>query len=164
MGKVISVFQNGYPGTVSRQKDDVIKSFKNASEEDIPFGVPVFLKANDDGVEMFGENTVDTRFVGFSVRIADKTPNTYSNSSFTTEPAVYNVGDPVDVLVRGSMIVAIEGTARVGAPVYLNADTGKLITTPGAQDIAIRLTNVTVSRPKDATGNAEIVITKRNLV
>ena len=165
MGKVIASFQNGYRGTVSRQKDDVIKSFKNAGGVDIPFGVPVFLKVNDDGVEMFGEDSVDTRFVGFSVRIADKTPDTLPTSQFADPPeAKYTPNDPVDVLVRGSMIVPIEGTAKVGAPVYLNADGGALITTPGAQDVAIRLTNVTVSRPKDASGMAEIVITKRNLV
>ena len=43
MGKVQAVFGNGSPGAISRSVDDIVISVKNAGEEEIPFGTPVFL-------------------------------------------------------------------------------------------------------------------------
>jgi len=52
-------------------------SIRNASDKDIAFGAPVFL--GDDGAEPFSTaNPQDfTTFLGFAVRVADKTPDTY---------------------------------------------------------------------------------------
>ncbi len=47
MGKILSKFDHGWPGTISRAVDDVVVSLKNAGNADIPFGAPVFL--TDDG-------------------------------------------------------------------------------------------------------------------
>ena len=165
MGKVISVFQNGYPGTVSRQKDDVIKSFKNSGGADIPFGVPVYLNQTGGGVEQLSNTTVTTNFVGFTVRVADKTPETYPAGQFTAQqPASYKINDPVDVLVRGSMIVEIDGNCRIGTPVYVRRSDNKLVCVQGESNTTVELPGVFISRVKDAEGMAEIVISKRNLI
>ena len=165
MGKVISVFQNGYPGTVSRQKDDVIKSFKNSGGVEIPFGVPVYLNQTGGGVEQLSNTTVTTNFVGFTVRVADKTPETYPAGQFTSQqPASYKDKDPVDVLVRGSMIVEIDGNCRIGTPVYVRRSDNKLVCVQGESNTTVELPGVFISRVKDAEGMAEIVISKRNLI
>ena len=158
MGKVISKFLNGYVGQVSRQKDDVIKSFRNTKGLTIPFGIPVFLDLSG-GVEEHDENSMDNNFVGFTVRIPDKTPDSYGSNV-----AGYVEGDPVDVLVRGSIIVTMEGNTRTGAQVYLRYADNALVTNPGDQDTTLKLPGVFVSRAKDADGHAEIVISKRNMV
>ena len=164
MGKVIGNFLNGYPGTVSRQKDDVIKSFRNTKGLEIPFGVPVFLDLSG-GVEVHDENSMDNNFVGFTVRIPDKTPNVHPVDQFSPAPeASYLKGDPVDVLVRGSIIAQMEGSTRAGAQVYLRYADNALVTNPGDQDTTLKLPGVFVSKAKDGNGFAEIVITKRNLV
>jgi hypothetical protein len=165
MGKVIGVFQNGYPGTVSRQKDDVIKSFKNSGGAEIPFGVPVYLNQTSGGVEQLSNTTVTTNFVGFTVRIPDKTPNTHPTSQFAANPeATYLPGDPVDVLVRGSMTVAIDGNCRLGTQVYVRRSDNKLVCVQGESNTTVELPGVYISRVKDASGYAEIVISKRNLI
>ena len=79
MGKVLSTFDKGWPGAISRSIDDVVVSLKNVDETPIPFGAPVFLTDNGDGVVNFIPNGSQTfeRFVGFAVRAASKTPDTY---------------------------------------------------------------------------------------
>ena len=93
-------------GAISRSVDDIVISMKNNSTEPIPFGVPVFLSSGGDGVEPFANTesggtpqTFDT-FVGFSVRSAAKTPDTYPTgqewSSIAGEQAgAWNPGDMV---------------------------------------------------------------------
>ena len=63
MGKVITEFDLGWPGAISRSVDDIVISMKNNSTEPIPFGVPVFLSSDGSGVEPFA-NT-DSGFVFF---------------------------------------------------------------------------------------------------
>ena len=77
MGKVQNLFSNGSAGAVSRSVDDIVIAVRNASETDIPFGAPVFMAA--DGAVPFDLSTPQdfAAFLGFAVRVADKTPDTY---------------------------------------------------------------------------------------
>ena len=43
MGKVLSTFENGWPGAPSRSVDEVITTMKNNTSAEIPFGAAVFL-------------------------------------------------------------------------------------------------------------------------
>ena len=43
MGKVLSNFTNGWPGTPSRSVDEIIMSMRNGSDGEIPFGSAVFF-------------------------------------------------------------------------------------------------------------------------
>ena len=53
MGKVLSEFRRGWPGAVTRSKDDVVVSLKNADMNPIAFGAPVFLDAAAGGAVNF---------------------------------------------------------------------------------------------------------------
>ena len=61
MGKVLSEFLHGWPGAVTRSKDDVIVSLKNADSNPISFGAPVFLDAASGGAVNFipGQTTAE---------------------------------------------------------------------------------------------------------
>ena len=76
MGKVQEHFSNGWPGAISRSLDDVVISVRNVSDGDIPFGAPVFL-VNQGAVpfDITDPQEFET-FLGFAVRVADKTPDT----------------------------------------------------------------------------------------
>ena len=50
MGKVLSTFDIGWPGAISRSVDDIVISKKNGGSTAIPFGAPVFLTADGEGV------------------------------------------------------------------------------------------------------------------
>ena len=106
MGKVQSHFTPGGPGTVTRSVDDIIISVRNASGGDIPFGAPVFLGVNG-AVPFDMEEPQDfTTFLGFAVRVADKTPDTYPAGQFNDPPeGAWHAGDVMEVLVRGGIAV-----------------------------------------------------------
>ena len=76
MGKILSYFDIGFAGAISRSVDDVVVSLKNAGTDPIPFGAPVFLTDSGEGVVGFvtGGSQTFERFVGFAVRSAGKTP------------------------------------------------------------------------------------------
>ena len=57
MGKVISNFDLGWPGAISRSVDDIVVSLKNNSTAPIPFGAPVFLTDDGSGVEGFSSTS-----------------------------------------------------------------------------------------------------------
>ena len=160
MGKVLNKFLNGYPGAVSRSADTVILSLRNASGGDIPFGAPVFLASDENACRTFidGSSTQDN-FLGFAVRAADKTPDTYGSNQ-----AAYGVGDPVDVLVRGSVGISVETSAYTGNNVYIRKSDGKFVTSAGAEGSTVLLPNVTVRTLRDTAQRAEVVVTKRNLL
>ena len=82
MGKILPTFDLGWPGAISRSVDDIVVSLKNAGSDPIPFGKPVFLTDDGSGVVAFINNGSQTfeRFVGFAVRSASKTPDTYPSS------------------------------------------------------------------------------------
>ena len=138
------------------------KILEPLSGTDWPRDMPVITGG---GVEQLSNTTVTTNFVGFTVRIPDKTPNTHPTSQFAANPeATYLPGDPVDVLVRGSMTVAIDGNCRLGTQVYVRRSDNKLVCVQGESNTTVELPGVFISRVKDASGYAEIVISKRNLI
>lgn len=159
-GKVLSSFNNGYAGAISRAVDDIVISLGNGSEGNLAFGKPVFLVSGQDACIPFDAETCTAdNFLGFTVRAADKTPDTYGSSRGDYAP-----GDPVDVLVRGSMAVTMDSSAQIGSPVYIRKADGALVTNPGAEGTTVLLPNVTVRRNRDSTRTAEIVITERNII
>ena len=102
MGKVQNMFGNGRPGAVTRSADEIVISVKNAHTGDIPFGTPVFL--TDAGAVPFdtGDPQEFSSFLGFAVRVADRTPDTYPRDQFSDPPeGVWHAGDVMEVLVRG---------------------------------------------------------------
>ncbi len=161
MGKVLSRFQNGFPGAVSRSADTVIISARNASGAEIPFGAPVFQVSGENACRVFSADTsTPETFLGFAVRAADKTPDTYGSNL-----ASYAPGDPVDVLVRGSAVIAMETAAAApGDKVYVRKADGKTVAAAGAEGTTINLPGVTVRTVRDENKCAEVVLTRRNLL
>ncbi len=160
MGKVLRKFINGYPGSVSRSADNVIISVRNAAEAAIPFGTPVFLVPGDRACRMFeADVTTPETFLGVTVRAADKTPETYGSNQ-----AAYEVGDPVDVLVRGSTVLAMERAASPGAGVYIRKADGKVVASAGAEGTTVQLPGVTVRTMRDNARCSEVVLTRRNVM
>ena len=165
MGKVQEAFGNGRPGAVSRSIDDIIISVRNASQEDIPFGKPVYL--SDNGAVPFDLNNPQefTSFLGFTVRVADKTPDTYPRTQFDDPPeGVWHPGDPMEVLVRGSITIPLAVTGTKGGKVYVRKSDGKLTTSAGTAGSTIQLENVRVRTPRNNwSGCCEAVVTTRNI-
>ena len=162
MGKVLSRFSNGFPGAVSRQKDDVIVALKNVGQTAIRFGDPVFLHngVNPGGVRGFiSGTTTGDEFVGFAVRVPDKTPDTY-----ISDTGEFGTGEVVDVLVRGCTVVPC-GTsgAKIGNPVYIRKSDSVIVTSAGAEGTTVPLLDTYIREPRDSAYNVEIVITKRHL-
>ena len=152
MGKVLKKFTNGWTGAASRSIDNVIISMKNAASAEIAFGAPVFQKPGEVACRVFDTNTsTEANFLGFAVRIADKTPDTYGS-----DLASYAANDPVDVLVRGSV--------NPGSGVYIRKADGVLVTDAGAEGTTLRLPNVTVRTVSDGSNRAEVVVLKRNIM
>ena len=115
MGKVLSVFGNGSPGAVTRAVDNVIISLKNAGTEAIPFGTPVFISGDRSGAVPFNTASPQdfSEFLGFAVRVADKTPETYPGGPFDEQPqGVWKPGRYVGVDSAGKHVVA-SGEARL---------------------------------------------------
>ena len=160
MGKVLKEFKNGYAGAISRSLDDVVISLRNASGGEIAFGAPVFLVPGEKACRGFinGTSTAET-FLGFAVRAADKTPQTFGSSH-----GAYKANEPVDVLVRGSTVLNMESVANPGDSVYIRKADGKLVNSAGSEGTTLKLPNVTVRASRDTARRAEVVITKRNLL
>lgn len=170
MGKVLNYFSNGAPGAVSRSIDEIIISIKNAGGADIPFGAPVFLAADGSGAEPFNITTPQefSAFLGFAVRVADKTPDTYpsgqNNDSFS-ESGVWHAGDVMEVLVRGSIIARMFTACDTGAKVYIRKSDGRLTAAAGSSGSTIQLENCTVRNTRDSGTNAtEITVRERNIL
>jgi len=164
MGKVLSRFLNGFPGTVSRQKDDVIVALKNVGSDPIKPGQPVFLKntVTPGGVQGFiSGTTTDAEFVGFAVRVPDKTPEIWGNSQDTAE---WKNGEIVEVLVRGSCVVTCAtSSAKIGQQLYIRKSDSALVTAAGVEGSTVILPDTFVREPRDSAGTVEIVITKRHM-
>lgn len=170
MGKVLQIFGHGQPGSISRSVDDIVISIRNASDKDIAFGAPVFL--GDDGAEPFSTaNPQDfTTFLGFAVRVADKTPDTYPQGQFNDgagegEVGCWKAGDVMEVLVRGSVAIALSATGSPGGNVYIRKSDGKLTASAGASGSSVLLENVRIRRSRDAFSPCcEAVVNKRNII
>ena len=166
MGKVLSNFMRGWPGTVSRSKDDVIVSLKNGDSNPIAFGAPVFLGTNGGVVNFTGGVSAPEKFVGFAVRVPDKTPDAYPAAQNADNGAgEYAAGDAAEILVRGSIAVPVgTSSAKIGDKLYIRISDGRLVTVAGESGTTVELPNVTVRGARDTGGNCEVTVTKRNLV
>ena len=160
MGKVQAVFGNGSPGAITRSVDDIVISVKNAGETDIAFGTPVFL-ASGGAVPFDPDSPQDfSSFLGFAVRIADKTPDTYGSSVGSWDP---QLDGPGEVLVRGTVAVRCIGEPAPGGAVYLRLSNNRISATGG--DGTIQLTNCTFRKEASlGSGCAEVVVRTRNLL
>ena len=143
MGKVQAVFGNGSPGAITRSVDDIVISVKNAYSGEIAFG-----------------------FLGFAVRVADKTPDTYPQDQSGGEQAgTWKPGDVMEVLVRGGITVELAAGGETGDPVYLRKSDGALTAVSGQEGTTVLLENVRIRRPAGAGGrNTEVTVNKRNLI
>ena len=170
MGKVLEKFINGPAGTVSRENDYVIVNLRNTGATDIAFGAPVFLNGTTGGVRNYDSST-DTfdKFVGFAVRVPDKTPETMGTIGSASpwaaaQAGVWKSGDLVSVLVRGNIVVNAAAGTSLGQPVYIRKNDGAITTNPGADNTTLALTKVFVRTPRDANSRMEITVTARNIV
>ena len=159
MGKVITVFTNGFPGAISRAVDDVVVSFASReSSADIAFGAPVMISTDALGVVNFtttiaSDADTTAQIHGIAVRTA-KTPDTYGSNV-----ASYHPGEHVDVLTNGSCVVHVaSGSPKPGAKVYW---TSAGFTATYTQHAVAEITNMHFKSGKDSNGNAEVLISPR---
>ena len=171
MGKTLSAFDIGWPGAISRSVDDIVVSLKNAGTDPIPFGAPVFLTDDGEGVTAFVPNGSQTfsRFAGFAVRSADKTPDTYPagqdmSTTAGSQAASWNPGEVVEVLVRGCIAVRTAPGFQPGGSVYLRKADGVLVAAAGTEGTTLLLENVRIRRPQTGSGPcSEALVTSRNI-
>ena len=86
----------GFAGNVSRSQDTVIACFA-AKGAEIPFGAPVILNA-DGTVSRYSKGDSAAKVIGFAVREVKQAKDDGGE-------AAYKAGEPVDVLLRGSVVV-----------------------------------------------------------
>ena len=170
MGKVQNVFGYGSPGAITRSVDDIVISVRNASDGDIPFGTPVFM--TEHGAVPFdiaNPQNFET-FLGFTVRVADKTPDAYPSGQFNAqdsggETGAWHAGDVMEVLVRGSIAVATNQAGIRGGKLYIRKSDGKLTTSAGTSGTTMLLENVRIRNPRnDWTATCEAIVNKRNML
>ena len=180
MGKVITEFDLGYAGSISRSVDDIVIQLINDSQVDIPFGAPVFMTSGGGGVEPFactddsGTPQAFTAFVGFAVRSGAKTPNEYPNSQAWSsidsstedgQTGVYKPQQPVDILVRGAIMVKSAQGFDVGGKVYIRKSDGRIVKNAGTEGSTVLLENVRCRTPQVMGGNCnEMVVLSRNIL
>ena len=166
MGKVQSTFLNGSPGAISRSVDDIVISLKNVGEVDIPFGAPVFLTTG--GAIGFSTSSPQdfTTFLGFAVRVADKTPDTYPVGQFNDNQAgAWKPGDVMEILVRGGIVITLAANGNLGGNVYIRKSDGKLTPEAGSSGTTVQLQNVRIRNPR-RTGDTccEVIVNERNII
>lgn len=117
----------GYPGNVSRMSDAVIAPYKydiaHASDGNIEFGDAVCYDSTNGGVRKIASDEADgSAIIGIAVRRMGQPKADNANGWY------YEPGETVDVLLRGSVVVALEATTGIAAmgAVYVNKTTGKL--------------------------------------
>ena len=170
MGKVQNHFTPGAPGTVTRSVDDIIISIRNASDGDIPFGAPVFL--DTDGAVPFdlGDPQSFTTFLGFAVRVADKTPAEYAQSQFPEaaeagQAGAWHAGDVMEVMVRGSISLKVADSGARGGKLYIRKSSGNITSMAGASGDTVALDNVRIKNPRTSYTNCcEAVVLSRNIL
>ena len=171
MGRILSNFDIGWPGAISRSVDDVVVSLKNAGADPIPFGAPVFLADDGSGVAGFtaGGSQSFARFVGFAVRSAARTPDTYPagqdmDTAAGNQAAAWLPGDTAEILVRGCAAVRTAAGFSAGGNVYIRKSDGVLVPDAGAEGSTLLLENVRVKRPRTGGGTcSELLVTSRNI-
>ena len=164
MGKVQKGFGNGSPGAVSRSVDDIVISVKNAGNTDVPFGAPVFM-GSGGAVPFSTANPQEfTDFLGFAIRVADKTPETYPrDQSGESQAGVWKAGDVMEVLVRGGIAVSLGASGDTGRAVYIRKSDGALTGKPGTEGSTVLLENVRVrNKPGPGETVSEVTVNARN--
>lgn len=150
----------GFAGNVSRSQDTVISCFA-AKGAEIPFGAPVILNA-DGTVSRYSKGDSAAKVIGFAVREVKQAKDDGGE-------AAYKAGEPVDVLLRGSVCVKVAaGTAAPGGAVYLRTGTGtghtagdlvaSASTTSGE---TAQLSHVVFASAADSDGIAEATVVTR---
>ena len=166
MGQVQAGFDIGFAGAVTRSVDDVIVSLRNAGSAEIPFGAPVFISNDRTGVVGFNTASPQTfdDFVGFAIRVADKTPDSYADGQFGVKAAgAWKAGDVVEVLVRGAIALTLASDGEMKDPIYIRKSDGKLTPFAGESGTTVLLENVRIRRPRDGSRCCEAVVTERTL-
>ena len=163
-GKVIG--QNldyGYPGSVSRASDTVIMTFPVADGV-IKFGDPVEYDPETNTVKPVSKSVEASNIIGFAVR---EVRQPYADD---TSGWFYKKGDACNVLVRGSMVVAVLGTTGITgrSKVYVcngNSEdhpAGGIMGEAGSSSDTVELTNAIFSTGRvDANNVAEITLLER---
>lgn len=163
MGKVLDKFTNGWPGAASRAIDEIIISMKNGSGGNIPFGAPVFFQSATNSCAPFDPSSAASftadNFLGFTVRSGVKTPEVYGSNE-----GVFTVHDPVEILVRGSIVLQFAHGVDPGATVLIRRSDGAFVTNPGSSGSTLELPNARVRTTSDSENRAEVVISARNLI
>ncbi len=157
MANALASFNLGFPGAVTRSVDDIVIALPNRDLSALDFGVPVVLNDEGTGAKKFTSSSTAADFVGFTLRSASKTPETYGSStgSYATE-------EMMDVLTRGTTVVTVStGTPVPGGPVYVVKATGQISAMENAEN-NVELTNVKFRSQKDGRSRAEVVILSRN--
>ena len=159
MGKVLSSFLNGSSGAVSRSVDDIVIALPNReASSSIAFGAPVFLSSDKTGAVNVTADSESTDFIGFAVRSASKTPDTYGSNAGSYAP-----GEMMDILTRGTVVAKVDaqGAPAKGTAVHVIPATGRLT---GVSTDNIALPNCYFRGPMDRMACAEVVLTKRNIL
>ena len=170
MGKVLSAFGYGTPGTVTRSVDEIVISVRNASDSDVEFGAPVFMTEN--GAVPFNTDSPQefADFLGFAVRVADKTPDANPQGQFNTaasagETGAWHAGDVMEVLVRGSIALSSTVSGSRGGKLYIRKSDGRLTASAGSAGSTILLENVRVRNPRNGYSTCcEAIVNKRNIL
>ena len=159
MGKVLSAFENGFPGAIARSVDDIVIAMANRSASPIEFGMPVALSADRLGIEPFDpENHIAQDFVGVTVRAPAKTPDVYG-----AETASYAPGDMVDILVRGRIVVQMtEGDPWPGDTLAIVRETGRFGVGVGSETY-LYLDHARVTNRMDSNNMVEVILLSREV-
>lgn len=170
MGKVQKAFGYGTPGAVTRSVDEIVIAVRNASDRDIEFGAPVFLTEN--GAVPFSVDSPQefADFLGFAVRVADKTPDSYPQGQTNTassdgQAGAWHAGDVMEVLVRGSVALPTNVSGARGGRLYIRKSDGTLTGNAGASGSTVLLENCRIRAPRNSlTACCEAIVNKRNIL
>lgn len=168
-GAVIGKTMNyGWAGKVTRDADMIIESrIVDADSADIQFGDPVYLKTDNNVYRMTSSDTTIAAFAGVAVAGVRQSVN------YSTQTAAYEAKMQADVLVRGSIIVALPSdytaAPTAGGKVYLIPSTGKFTSDAtngleGEDEVTyLEVTNARFTTGLvDANKMVEITLTNRN--
>ena len=162
----IAIEDKGLQFQPSAEKE-VIISLRNGSDADIPFGAPVFLSSGDAVPFDLTTPQAFSAFLGFAVRVADKTPDTYPSgqNSADAQSGVWKSGDVMEILVRGGISVPMANAGTKGGALYIRKSDGKLTTAAGTEGTTVLLENVRVRNTRSgADGCGEVIVSRRNLL
>ena len=136
------------------------------SEEEIPFGAPVFMTAG--GAVPFDTGTPQdfSTFLGFAVRVADRTPDAYPSGQFNSPlQGAWSPGDAMEILVRGGIAVKMAASGTQGGSVWIRKADGALTSNAGESGTTVLLENVRIRRPRTADSDScEVIVNKRNIL